>query len=224
MKKYTIFCFCLQLVLRERGCWCSVLLVFSCSFRMLGACMAHWSLFVTYPVSTKHWNRNAWRISVGPDRLVKERHKRSPSLWTQSSLHTSSTISDQQTAQFLYQHLFTIFDCCSSLYASCTSIYDPAGICRRNDVVLTSMRRHHVASTSIRLHFNVVCLLGSVYQASALHTGASIEPLHFTYECLWSKAWSLFGVNMSKYDLFFAISEPFLYAACLPASSVPQGR
>ena len=28
-----------------------------------------------------------------------------------------------------------------------------------HDVVLVSMRRHHVASTSIRRHFNVVCPL-----------------------------------------------------------------
>ena len=35
-----------------------------------------------------------------------------------------------------------------------------AGTQHQNDVVSTSMRRDHVASTLIRHHFNVVCLLG----------------------------------------------------------------
>ena len=30
----------------------------------------------------------------------------------------------------------------------------------QNDIVSTSMRRDHVASTLIRRHFNIVCLLG----------------------------------------------------------------
>ena len=33
------------------------------------------------------------------------------------------------------------------------------GTCRQNDVILTSMRRRHVASTSVRCHFYVMCLL-----------------------------------------------------------------
>ena len=36
----------------------------------------------------------------------------------------------------------------------------PVGTQRKNDVVSTSMRRDHVASTLIRRHFDVVCLLG----------------------------------------------------------------
>ena len=36
----------------------------------------------------------------------------------------------------------------------------PAGTQHQNDVVSTSMRRDHVASTLIRRHFNVVCPLG----------------------------------------------------------------
>ena len=36
----------------------------------------------------------------------------------------------------------------------------PAGTQYQNDVVSSSMRRDHVASTSIRRHFNVVCPLG----------------------------------------------------------------
>ena len=36
----------------------------------------------------------------------------------------------------------------------------PAGTQHQNDVVSTSMRRDHVASTLIRRHFNVVCLQG----------------------------------------------------------------
>ena len=39
---------------------------------------------------------------------------------------------------------------------------NPAGTQHQNDVVSTSMRRDHVASTLIRRHFNVVCLLGRV--------------------------------------------------------------
>ena len=38
-----------------------------------------------------------------------------------------------------------------------------AGTPRLNDVVLTSMRRDDVASMSVRRHFDVECLLGSVY-------------------------------------------------------------
>ena len=37
----------------------------------------------------------------------------------------------------------------------------PVGIWCQNDVVLTSMQRHHVASTSIRRHFGTKCPLGS---------------------------------------------------------------
>ena len=37
---------------------------------------------------------------------------------------------------------------------------NPAGKQHQNDVVSTSMRRDHVASTLIRRHFNVVCPLG----------------------------------------------------------------
>ena len=33
--------------------------------------------------------------------------------------------------------------------------------CIRNDVVWTSMRRNYVASTSVRRHFDVMCLLGN---------------------------------------------------------------
>ena len=36
----------------------------------------------------------------------------------------------------------------------------PAGTQYQNDIVSTSMRRDHVASTLIRRHFNVVCSLG----------------------------------------------------------------
>ena len=36
----------------------------------------------------------------------------------------------------------------------------PAGTQHQNDVLSTSMRRDHVASTLIRRHFNVVCPLG----------------------------------------------------------------
>ena len=38
----------------------------------------------------------------------------------------------------------------------------PVGIWCQNDVVLTSMRRNHVASTLIRRHFRTKCPLGSV--------------------------------------------------------------
>ena len=38
----------------------------------------------------------------------------------------------------------------------------PAGRCRKNDVILTSMRRDYVASASIRRHFGTKCPLGIV--------------------------------------------------------------
>ena len=40
-------------------------------------------------------------------------------------------------------------------YQACT--------CCQNDVVLTSMRRHYVTSTSIQRHFYVMCLQGRMY-------------------------------------------------------------
>ena len=39
----------------------------------------------------------------------------------------------------------------------------PVGIWCQNDVVSTSMRRNHVASTLIRRHFHVMCPLGSQF-------------------------------------------------------------
>ena len=39
----------------------------------------------------------------------------------------------------------------------------PGGTWRRNDVVLTSVRRRHVASTSVRRYFGVMCLLGGSF-------------------------------------------------------------
>ena len=39
--------------------------------------------------------------------------------------------------------------------------YSPVGIWCQNDVVSTSMRRDHVASTLIRRHFHTICPLGS---------------------------------------------------------------
>ena len=39
----------------------------------------------------------------------------------------------------------------------------PAGTCRKNDVVLTSMRHDYVASTSIRRHFGTKCPLANVF-------------------------------------------------------------
>ena len=45
------------------------------------------------------------------------------------------------------------------IFAECTCHF-PAGTQHQNDVVPTSMRRDHVASTLKRRHFNVVCPLG----------------------------------------------------------------
>ena len=45
----------------------------------------------------------------------------------------------------------------------------PAGTQHQNDVVSTSMRRDHVASTLIRRHFNVVCLLGVIQIIFYIH-------------------------------------------------------
>ena len=46
----------------------------------------------------------------------------------------------------------------------------PVGTQYQKDVVSTSMRRDHVASTLIRLHFNVVCPLGLYQCLSSLIT------------------------------------------------------
>ena len=43
------------------------------------------------------------------------------------------------------------------------------GIWCQNDVVSTSMRRHHVASTLIRRHFYVMCPLGSICKMRCQH-------------------------------------------------------
>ena len=40
-----------------------------------------------------------------------------------------------------------------------TNLQIPPGIWRKNDVVLTLMRRHHVASTSVQRHFGTICPL-----------------------------------------------------------------
>ena len=49
----------------------------------------------------------------------------------------------------------------------------PAGTRRQNDVVLTSMRRDDVASTSVRRHFGTICPLG-------YHDVASTSVQHFS--------------------------------------------
>ena len=49
------------------------------------------------------------------------------------------------------------------------SIANPAGTQHQNDVVSTSMRRDHVASTLIRRHFNVVCPLGIIALCVLFH-------------------------------------------------------
>ena len=48
----------------------------------------------------------------------------------------------------------------NNLISAMVLVQDPVGIWCRNDVVLTSMRRNHVASTLIRRHFYVMCPLG----------------------------------------------------------------
>ena len=67
-----------------------------------------------------------------------------------------------------------VFDYCSyyedlNNKTACTDggKLSPADTQHQNDVVLTSMRRDHVASTLIRRHFNVVCPLGSMLGINA---------------------------------------------------------
>ena len=55
---------------------------------------------------------------------------------------------------------------------------DPAGTQHQNDVVSTSMRRDHVASTLIRRHFNVVCLLGKAQISCASGYEGTDQPAH----------------------------------------------
>ena len=47
----------------------------------------------------------------------------------------------------------------------------PAGIRCQNDVVLTSMRHHHVASTLIRRHFYIMCPLGRMWPEPVSNPG-----------------------------------------------------
>ena len=49
----------------------------------------------------------------------------------------------------------------------------PAGICHKNGVVLTSMRRDDVASTSILCHFGTKCPLGNFKNKFQLHVNYS---------------------------------------------------
>ena len=51
----------------------------------------------------------------------------------------------------------------------------PAGTWRRNDVVLTSMRRNYVASTSIRRHCDVMCLLGGCSKLTTSLVNVSLK-------------------------------------------------
>ena len=71
------------------------------------------------------------------------------------------TIISEINAVFLY--LQTGIDSKNAIFKGRikTLLYDisPVGIWCQNDVVLTSMRRHHVASTSIRRHFDTKCPL-----------------------------------------------------------------
>ena len=53
---------------------------------------------------------------------------------------------------------------------------NPAGTQHQNDVISTSMRRDHVASTLIRRHFNVLCPLGRFNWRQKLHTLFEIFP------------------------------------------------
>ena len=55
----------------------------------------------------------------------------------------------------------------------------PAGTQHQNDVVSTSMRRDDVASTLIRRHFNVVCLLGYVVHPRVATRLSKSHPLIF---------------------------------------------
>ena len=52
------------------------------------------------------------------------------------------------------------------------SPHGPVGIWCQTDVVSTSMRRHHVASTLIRRHFHVMCSLGLFMRNIGKITGA----------------------------------------------------
>ena len=83
------------------------------------------------------------------------------------------------------------FDCISSWSLPFFLLYSltvprhcfPAGTCRRNDVILTSMRHHHVASTSVRRHFDVMCPLGciAVYYFSLFVGSALVFNFHTLY-------------------------------------------
>ena len=57
------------------------------------------------------------------------------------------------------RHFLIMFHECIYL---CCCFFFPAGKWRRNDVTLMSMRHDHVASMSVRRHYDVMCLLGKI--------------------------------------------------------------
>ena len=67
-------------------------------------------------------------------------------------------IGHHQSANFLYD--YGSFHQDHRIIQGLPTNHTPAGIWCQNDVVLTSMRRTHVASTLIRRHFRTKCPLG----------------------------------------------------------------
>ena len=89
--------------------------------------------------------------------------------------------STQSTQQFLRQFAAILVCRCRFVFTECACLFweslsfflmfiliaEPfrALTCRQNNVVSTSMRRHHVVSTPIRLQFDVVCLMEFLLEA-----------------------------------------------------------
>ena len=69
---------------------------------------------------------------------------------------------------------------------------NPMGTLRKNDVVLTSMRREDVASMSIRRHFGTICPLGTfnISNTDILKNplkSKNIQKIYFEISVIWNK-------------------------------------
>ena len=81
--------------------------------------------------------------------------------WKRSSAKSSTASSPSQLFSRRVCWSLTVQWGSVSADFSLYSFSFPADIRRKNDVVLTSMRRDDVASTSIQHHFGTICSLGS---------------------------------------------------------------
>ena len=81
-----------------------------------------------------------------------------PSIPTWAGIHSMEMLNLTVEARFCKDNILSTLSGLDLDFPFCSAC--PAGIWCQNDVVLTSMRRNHVASTLIRHHFRTKCPLG----------------------------------------------------------------